>query len=389
MPPKGKPKQIDPSTRRLRSEGAAEGSNSREAVEDSQNFRQIIEAARRHSAAVDCEAAYAQIEQINESLSASEKSLEEILQNTPEWESLAAELENINSKIPEGPVGKVRALASEFEALSRSNSSENIAPMADREDYPPMTPYEGGEGAEASARSSRRSSLGSYKADSGRSEGALPEHLAGLKDDLEQAAKQLVREMPPTRFPEGIKSVILGEPGMPLGKASESDEDEGEEDCDEAFEEALALKAAAFKANEESELVKRQAAEIEALKKAAALQTAALMAQSEDKMRKEAETAKATKESVETSREVVTDPLSGATTKHLKEGEHSKTTIPSAWTKPVMGASSMEKPSSEETLVAERPGEVPREAFHMPSHGGRGGHGGPRMKPPQAGKSMV
>ena len=58
---------------------------------------------------------------------------------------------------------------------------------------------------------------------------------------------------------------------MPPEIENASDEDEGSEDGDEAFEEALLLKAAALKANEESELIKKQAEDIKALKKAVAL----------------------------------------------------------------------------------------------------------------------
>ena len=69
MPPKGKSKHIEPSTRRLSSEGSVESSGPRGLTGISQDSSRIIEAARRHSAAADCEAAYAQIEKINESIS--------------------------------------------------------------------------------------------------------------------------------------------------------------------------------------------------------------------------------------------------------------------------------------------------------------------------------
>ena len=88
MPPKGKAKQIEPTHRRLRSEGTLVGVHSEASSDSSEAFQQIIQAARRASAAEECQAAHSAINNINTSLAASEEALEELSNSSIEWETL-------------------------------------------------------------------------------------------------------------------------------------------------------------------------------------------------------------------------------------------------------------------------------------------------------------
>ena len=140
MPPKGKAKQIEPTHRRLRSEGTLVGVHSEASSDSSEAFQQIIQAARRASAAEECQAAHSAIDNINTSLAASEEALEELTNSSIEWETLTAELSKLDSQSLKGQVGKVKALTNEYEAKSRSNSLENIAAMDFTKNLPAASP---------------------------------------------------------------------------------------------------------------------------------------------------------------------------------------------------------------------------------------------------------
>ena len=139
MPIKDKAKQTEPSQRILRSEGSLVGVSS-EAGTDYETFQQVILAARRASAAEECQAAHSAIDSINTSLAASEEALEELAHSNIEWSTLTSELEKLDPNTTKSQVGKVKALTEEYEAKSRSNSVENLTNMDFTKDLPITSP---------------------------------------------------------------------------------------------------------------------------------------------------------------------------------------------------------------------------------------------------------
>ena len=112
------------------------GVSSEVGTDNSETFQQIVLAARRASAAEECQAAHLAIDNINTSLTASEEALEELTHSNTKWESLTSQLEKLDPSTIKSQVGKVKALTEEYEAKSRSNSVENLATMDFTKDLP-------------------------------------------------------------------------------------------------------------------------------------------------------------------------------------------------------------------------------------------------------------
>ena len=253
MPIKDKAKQIEPSQRRLRSEGSLAGVSS-EAGTDYETFQQVILAARRVSAAEECQAAHSAIDNINTSLTASEEALEELAHSSIEWRTLTSELEKLDSNTNKSQVGKVKALTEEYEARSRSNSLENLTDMEFTKDLPVVSPTrpEGSlEGARGIPRDS--SNVTDFAAAQELAKEILsPAKLQFLAKSAEVAARDLAKETV-------IQRALL------------MDEDEGEEDStesdtstevdqDEEFERSLAIRTAQAKKEAIEKKQKKEAA---------------------------------------------------------------------------------------------------------------------------------
>ena len=258
MPIKYKAKHIEPSTRRLRSEGALVGVSSEAGTDSYKTFQQIVLAARRTSAAEECQAAHSAIDSINTSLAASEEALEELAHSNIEWSTLTSELEKLDPNSTKSQVGKVKALTEEYEAKSRSNSVENLTNMDFTKDLPIASPTraEGSLGAQGITRDTPNVNT-FLEAQQLAKEMLSPAKIHFLARSAEAAARDLANET-------DIQRALLlekheGEADSAAGDTSE------DEDQDEEFNRALALRTAALQAKREAiERQERKEAAMEA-----------------------------------------------------------------------------------------------------------------------------
>ena len=139
-------KQVEPSDRKLRSVGSlAEVASGREGSEESEVFSSVPQPDRRASATADCAVANAQIDKINDSLTNSENSLEDLKLSIAGWGNCTAELEQLKEQSFSSaplPVSKVKAQVQAIEARSRSNSLESLTMAGKKpEEFPISLPH--------------------------------------------------------------------------------------------------------------------------------------------------------------------------------------------------------------------------------------------------------
>ena len=203
-------KQVEPSDRTLMSVGSlADIFSGMEGLEESEVFSSEPQPDRRASATADCAAANSEIDKINDSLTNSEHSLEDLKTSIADWGNCAAELEHLKEQSLSSsplPVSKVKAQIQAIEARSRSNSLESLTMAGKKpEEFPHLLASLEGEKAPDSKPNSRRSSFSSIHSDV-EAEGPLGELGAkGPAELLKAMAKQAAGDLADIMYDKSVK----------------------------------------------------------------------------------------------------------------------------------------------------------------------------------------